>query len=80
VRFAELIGVSWRNGGSLTRRVVASGGSGQQGFDWRISIADVDAPGLSRPSRYRSHDHRRRGSCGVASANTVMFAAKVGIS
>jgi hypothetical protein len=45
VRFAEFIAVPWRNGGGVTREVMASGGSGPQGFDWRISIADVNAPG-----------------------------------
>ncbi|MEO8518403.1 MAG: HutD family protein [Dermatophilaceae bacterium] len=43
-RFAELTVVPWRNGGGLTREV-ASGGSGEGGFDWRISIADVEVPG-----------------------------------
>ena len=45
VRFADLPVVPWRNGGGVTREVVASGGSGLADFDWRISIADVDAPG-----------------------------------
>lgn len=46
VRFAELPVVAWRNGGGVTREVVAGGsGSDPQGFDWRISIADVTAPG-----------------------------------
>lgn len=45
VRFAELPAVPWRNGGGVTREVVASGGSGRHGFDWRISIADVSQPG-----------------------------------
>ena len=45
VRFAELPVVPWRNGGGVTREVLASGGSGPQGFDWRISIADVSQPG-----------------------------------
>jgi len=45
VRFAELPVVPWRNGGGVTREVAAAGGSGPQGFDWRISIADVNAPG-----------------------------------
>ncbi len=44
VRFAELPVVPSRNGGGVTREVVA-GGSGRKGFDWRISIADVSAPG-----------------------------------
>lgn len=45
VRFGELPAVPWRNGGGVTREVVASGGSGRHGFDWRISIADVSQPG-----------------------------------
>jgi environmental stress-induced protein Ves len=45
VRFAELAGVPWRRGGGVTREVVAVLGSGPEGFDWRVSIADVDEPG-----------------------------------
>ncbi len=45
VRFAELPVVPWRNGGGVTREVAASGGSDPQGFDWRVSIADVSQPG-----------------------------------
>lgn len=45
VRFTELPLVPWRNGGGVTREIVASGGSGPDGFDWRISIADVSEPG-----------------------------------
>jgi environmental stress-induced protein Ves len=45
VRFAELTPVPWRNGGGLTREVVSVLGSGPQGFDWRISIADINEPG-----------------------------------
>jgi len=45
VRFTELPVVPWRNGGGVTREVVSSEGSGPQGFDWRISIADVTEPG-----------------------------------
>ena len=45
VRFAELAAVPWRNGGGVTREVVSVLGSGPQGFDWRISIADVNEPG-----------------------------------
>jgi len=45
VRFADLPVIPWRNGGGVTREVVASGGSDPQGFDWRISIADVSQPG-----------------------------------
>jgi len=45
VRFAELTAVPWRNGGGVTREVMSAGGSGPQGFDWRISIAEVNEPG-----------------------------------
>ena len=45
VRFDELPTVPWRNGSGLTREVVSVPGSGPQGFDWRISIADVNQPG-----------------------------------
>jgi environmental stress-induced protein Ves len=45
VRFADLEAVPWRNGGGLTREVASSGGPGTQGFDWRVSIADVSEPG-----------------------------------
>lgn len=45
VRFADLPVVPWRNGFGVTREVVASGGSGPGGFDWRVSIADVSQPG-----------------------------------
>lgn len=45
VRFAELPATHWRNGGGVTREVATSGRSGSQGFDWRISIADVSQPG-----------------------------------
>jgi uncharacterized protein len=45
VRFEELPTAPWRNGGGLTREVVSVPGNGPQGFDWRISIADVNQPG-----------------------------------
>ncbi|HZW44234.1 MAG TPA: HutD family protein [Dermatophilaceae bacterium] len=45
VRFADLPVVPWRNGGGVTREVVASGRSDPQEFDWRISIADVSQSG-----------------------------------
>ncbi len=46
VRYAELRIVPWRNGGGVTREVVVGGGgSDPQDFDWRVSIADVNAPG-----------------------------------
>ena len=45
VRFAELTAAPWRNGGGVTREVISVGGSGPQGFDWRISISEVSEPG-----------------------------------
>jgi environmental stress-induced protein Ves len=45
VRFADLTPVPWRNGGGVTRELVSAGGSGLQGFDWRISIAEVNQAG-----------------------------------
>jgi environmental stress-induced protein Ves len=45
VGFAGLTAVGWRNGGGLTRVVASAGGSSAKGFDWRISIADVNHPG-----------------------------------
>ncbi|MEP7034755.1 MAG: HutD family protein [Actinomycetota bacterium] len=44
VRFAELPAMPWRNGGGITREVVAAGSFGPD-FDWRVSIADVNVPG-----------------------------------
>lgn len=45
IRFADLTPVPWRNGAGMTRAVVSEGGSGAQGFDWRISIAEVREAG-----------------------------------
>ena len=45
LRFDRLPATAWRNGGGVTREVVSAGGSGSRGFDWRVSIADVDQPG-----------------------------------
>ena len=45
VRFADLTPVPWRNGGGVTREVVSERGSGPQGLDWRISIAEVSEAG-----------------------------------
>lgn len=51
VRFADIPVIPWRNGGGVTREVVASGASVASGgpdpqeFDWRVSIADVSEPG-----------------------------------
>jgi environmental stress-induced protein Ves len=45
VRFTELAALPWLNGGGLTREVASVGGTGPQGFDWRVSIADVNEAG-----------------------------------
>jgi environmental stress-induced protein Ves len=52
IRFADLKAQPWRNGGGVTREVAshpagaASGpGTGDGGWDWRVSIADVAKAG-----------------------------------
>lgn len=46
VRFAELTPAAWRNGGGTTRvLLVQPGTSGDESFDWRISVANVAADG-----------------------------------
>ena len=46
LRAAQRAAVPWKNGGGLTREVAAHpAGSGFGTFDWRISIAEVAAPG-----------------------------------
>ena len=46
LRAAERVAVPWKNGGGVTREVAAfPEGAGFDGFDWRISIADVAAGG-----------------------------------
>lgn len=46
LRARERIAVPWKNGGGLTREVaVHPKGSGFEGFDWRVSIAEVHAAG-----------------------------------
>jgi uncharacterized protein len=36
----------WKNGGGVTREVAAQPSTASPGFDWRISIADIERPGL----------------------------------
>jgi environmental stress-induced protein Ves len=46
VRGAELVASPWKNGGGVTREIAVF--PAQAGFDtflWRVSVADVDAPG-----------------------------------
>jgi uncharacterized protein len=46
LRAAERVAVPWKNGGGVTSEVAAfPEGAGFDGFDWRISIADVAAGG-----------------------------------
>ena len=52
IRYAELKAQPWRNGGGVTREVAShpaaapSGpGTGDGGWDWRVSIADVSKAG-----------------------------------
>jgi environmental stress-induced protein Ves len=46
LRAAERAAVPWKNGGGVTSEVAAfPEGAGFDGFDWRISIADVAAGG-----------------------------------
>ncbi len=46
LRAAQRTPVPWKNGGGLTREVaVHSRGSDLTGFDWRVSIAEICAPG-----------------------------------
>ncbi|MER5274447.1 HutD family protein [Streptomyces sp. NPDC002809] len=45
LRAAGRTPVAWRNGGGTTREIVASPGATADGFDWRVSLADVAADG-----------------------------------
>ncbi|MHB8504966.1 MAG: HutD/Ves family protein [Acidimicrobiales bacterium] len=56
LRHADRVPTPWANGGGLTREVARSGAAGAgatdgrshldgPGFDWRVSVADVDRPG-----------------------------------
>lgn len=46
LRAAERPATPWRNGGGVTHEVaVFPAGAGTDGFDWRVSIAEVVAPG-----------------------------------
>ncbi|MFJ2088583.1 HutD family protein [Streptomyces sp. NPDC087901] len=45
LRAAGRTPVPWRNGGGTTREIVASPGAPTDGFDWRVSLADVAADG-----------------------------------
>jgi uncharacterized protein len=43
-RWIDAVPVPWRNGGGLTRELVREPASGD-GFDWRVSVAQVDFDG-----------------------------------
>jgi environmental stress-induced protein Ves len=46
LRAADRTAVPWKNGGGITREVAVSpDGASLDAFDWRVSIADVRAPG-----------------------------------
>ncbi len=46
LRAADRIAVPWKNGGGITREIVASPpGVGMEDFGWRVSLADVAAGG-----------------------------------
>jgi environmental stress-induced protein Ves len=46
LRAADRAAVPWKNGGGVTREVLAwPAGAGMEGFLWRVSIADVREPG-----------------------------------
>lgn len=44
VRWSDLVATPWRNGGGITREVAVSP-AGDVPFDWRVSIADIEADG-----------------------------------
>lgn len=46
IRAADLTAVPWKNGAGLTREVLAHPpGAGFDGFDWRLSMADITEDG-----------------------------------
>lgn len=46
LRAADRVAVPWKNGGGLTREVMAwPPGAGFDDFDWRVSVAEVRAAG-----------------------------------
>lgn len=57
IRFESLVPVPWKNGGGVTRQIACDpAGSGLEGFDWRISSAEVAADGPF--SRFDGIDRR----------------------
>ena len=67
LRARERIAVPWKNGGGLTREVaVHPKGSGFEGFDWRVSIAEVHAAGaFSCFAGIERHMARFTNRCGL---------------
>ncbi|MCP1650506.1 HutD/Ves family protein [Pseudomonas nitroreducens] len=45
LRAADYPAMPWKNGAGTTREIVRDAGDGLEGFGWRMSIADVGAPG-----------------------------------
>ncbi|MDG9856293.1 HutD family protein [Pseudomonas nitroreducens] len=45
LRAADYPAMPWKNGAGTTREIVRDAGDGLEGFGWRVSIADVGAPG-----------------------------------
>ncbi|WP_309605632.1 HutD family protein [Phenylobacterium sp.] len=46
LRAADRLEQSWKNGGGVTREIACGPvGSGLAAFDWRVSLAEVSAPG-----------------------------------
>ncbi|MFR0692372.1 HutD family protein [Enterobacterales bacterium AE_CKDN230030158-1A_HGKHYDSX7] len=45
LRAANYPAMPWKNGAGTTREIVRDAGDGLEGFGWRVSIADVGAPG-----------------------------------
>lgn len=44
IRWSDRVASPWRNGGGVTREI-ATHPAGAPDFDWRMSVADVSAPG-----------------------------------
>ena len=45
LRAADYPVMPWKNGAGSTREILRDAGDGLEGFGWRLSIADVGAPG-----------------------------------
>ncbi|MBB4863051.1 environmental stress-induced protein Ves [Pseudomonas nitritireducens] len=45
LRAVDYPAMPWKNGAGTTREIVRDAGDGLEGFGWRVSIADVGAPG-----------------------------------